>query len=173
MRKVTVNFNFEQSSTTERTVKSINLNLGEIIGKLMGFGKWQISITSLLISGLYLGNVDIQIYQKASPEQEKESHDKRSESLKWRETINCNFSKIFCRKWHVEIGPFTYLRILKWKVHPNESWFSWYSIAIKDCMRWRETRNYNFRQWMAHSLFVSIFDNLLQKVTHKPWKLDL
>ena len=76
MRKVTVNFNFEQSSTTERTVKSINLNLGEIIGKSMGFGKWQISITSLLISGLYLGNVHIQIYHKASPEQEKESHDK-------------------------------------------------------------------------------------------------
>ena len=75
MRKVTVNFNFEQSSTTERTVKSINLNLGEIIGKSMGFGKWQISITSLLISGLYLGNVHIQIYHKASPDQEKESHD--------------------------------------------------------------------------------------------------
>ena len=71
MRKVTVNFNFEQSSTTERTVKSINLNLGEIIGKSMGFGKWQISITSLLISGLYLGNVHIQIYHKASPDQEK------------------------------------------------------------------------------------------------------
>ena len=41
----------------------------------MGFGKWQISITNLLISGLYLGNVHIQIYHKASPDQEKESHD--------------------------------------------------------------------------------------------------
>ena len=81
MRKVTVNFNFEQSSTTERTVKSINLNLGEIIGKSMGFGKWQISITNLLISGLYLGNVHIQIYHKASPDQEKESHDTFSAGL--------------------------------------------------------------------------------------------
>ena len=75
MRKVTVKFNFEQNSTTDRTVKSINLNLGEIIGNSMGFGKWQISITRLLIYGLYLGNVHIQIYHKASPDQEKESHD--------------------------------------------------------------------------------------------------
>ena len=44
MRKVTVKFNFAQNSTTDGTVKSINLDLGEIIGDSMRFDKWQISI---------------------------------------------------------------------------------------------------------------------------------
>ena len=44
MRKVTVKFNFEQNSTTDGTVKSINLDLGEIIGDSMRFDNWQISI---------------------------------------------------------------------------------------------------------------------------------
>ena len=80
----------------------------------MGFGKWQISITSLLISGLYLGNVHIQIYHKASPDQEKESHDTdRWSDFEWNYAHTYlstwfygNFGNCAFKKCQIDVGIF-------------------------------------------------------------------